>query len=271
MLPAVRPDHPSGVIGGGGSATEGYLPCLLEGRLGDLAEWLGPHPSVDDPMGGAVTGAAAFEDHVAERSRWLRERSARLEHIRTTHTPERTVVEWVAHLDHQGRQVPLPVAVVGSHPDVVGLEQVRVYHSMWPLEGEHRVRHPILPPDPAIELGDVIARYHQALAAGDVEAIVATFQPDGYFREPAGGEHVFSGTEALRSFMQAMLGSGGIGLEHCTATDDGLACAIEFTAVRFGSEPLAPQAGVAVYQRGPQGLLQAARIYDDVDVEAHLT
>jgi len=28
---------------------------------------------------------------------------------------------------------------------------------------------------------------------------------------------------------------------------------------------LPPQAGIAIYERGPDGLLAAARVYDDVD------
>ena len=67
--------------------------------------------------------------------------------------------------------------------------------------------------------------------------------------------------------MTQILGAGGIGIEHATVTDDGTTCAIEFNAVRFGKRPITPQAGLAVYQRGPSGRLHAARIYDDVNVE----
>jgi hypothetical protein len=58
---------------------------------------------------------------------------------------------------------------------------------------------------------------------------------------------------------------GGIPLEHCAAIDDGRACALEYNVVRWGRTELAPQAGVAVYVRGPHGKLAAARIYDDTD------
>jgi hypothetical protein len=53
----------------------------------------------------------------------------------------------------------------------------------------------ILPqPDPELRESDVVAEYQRALSAGDVEAIVATFEPDGYVREPAGGHHIHSGS-----------------------------------------------------------------------------
>ncbi len=52
-------------------------------------------------------------------------------------------------------------------------------------------------------------------------------------------------------------------MEHCTLTDDGVLCAIEYNLVRWGVTDLPPQAGIAIYERGSSGLLAAARIYDD--------
>jgi limonene-1,2-epoxide hydrolase len=48
-------------------------------------------------------------------------------------------------------------------------------------------------------------------------------------------------------------------------TDDGVRCAVEYNCVRWGSRDLPPQAGIGVYERGPDGLLAAARTYDDVE------
>ena len=67
--------------------------------------------------------------------------------------------------------------------------------------------------------------------------------------------------------MAQILGAGGIGIEHATLTDDGVVAVIEFNAVSFGPRRLTPQAGLAVYERGPSGRLAAARIYDDVNLE----
>jgi hypothetical protein len=254
--------------------TEQYLPLLLNGRTADLLNLFAAGPVIDDPISGRAAGREAVEQFVAEKTAWLRERQARLEHFRTTQTAQRSVVEYVLHLVLDGRAVPLPVAVVaqqavvGQHPDEQGLQMIRVYHSMWPLIGAHQVRPALLPTDKSLKVTDVVETYQHALAVGDVDEIMSVFEPDGYFREPAGGEHIYQGTEKLRDFMSSILGLGGITIEHCTVTDDGVACAIEFSAVRFGSHPLIPQAGVAVYERGRTGLLHAARIYDDVNVEA---
>ena len=111
-----------------------------------------------------------------------------------------------------------------------------------------------------------MAEYQRALAAGDVDAIVATFEPDGYAREPSGGEHTHRGPDGLRAFYEQLFSNGGgIALEHCSLIDDGRSCALEYNVVRWGRTQLPPQAGVAVYVQGPSGKLAAARIYDDVD------
>ena len=118
-------------------------------------------------------------------------------------------------------------------------------------------------------LGDVVSRYQAALDAGDAEAIVSTFTPDGYFREPIGPHPVYRGTAELRPFFtRRFSGGGGIGLEHCAVTDDGVRCALEYTCVRWGSHELPPQAGLGVYERGRDGLLAAVRVYDDVEPPA---
>jgi hypothetical protein len=95
---------------------------------------------------------------------------------------------------------------------------------------------------------------------------VATFEPDASVREPAGGPYVHRGHAELRAlYTLFFFNGGGIPLEHCTATDDGRACALEYNVVRWGRTELPPEAGIAVYVRGQSGKLVAARIYDDSD------
>jgi hypothetical protein len=120
--------------------------------------------------------------------------------------------------------------------------------------------------DPELDQPDVVGRYQEALAAGDLDAIVAMFEPDGYAREPAGGQYIHRGPEELRAFYELLFSNeGGIPLEHCALTDDGRACALEYNVARWGKTELPPEAGVAVYVRGQSGKLASARIYDDTD------
>jgi hypothetical protein len=226
---------------------ETYLDRLLAGDTAAVrAVFQGP-PTIDDPPGGRVRLPAGLEKFVSERHTWLFERGARLSPLRTTTDLQRTIFEAVIDLRLVDRTTELPVAVVSDNLADGRVRAIRVYHSLWPIFGSHRVRQPLLKADPKVHITDVVAEYQHALATGDAAAIVNTFEQDGYFREPAGNEHVYQGHTSLMEFMTRLLGTGGIGLEHCTATDDGVACVIEFNAVRFGKVPIVPQAGAAVY------------------------
>jgi hypothetical protein len=257
----------AGGVAAASRATEAYLGRLLAGDQAAIAADFHGQAEIDDPFAGPVRGAEALDRFVAERHAWLTARGARLAPGPVTRASGRTVVEAVLRLRHDGRDIDVPIAVVGDDAPGGCVRALRVYHSFWPLEGAHRVRPPLRPGDPSAQVTGAVADYQRALAAGAVDAIVATFEPDGYFREPSGAPYLHRGQAALRTFMTQILGAGGIGIEHATVTDDGTTCAIEFNAVRFGKRPITPQAGLAVYQRGPTGRLHAARIYDDVNVE----
>lgn len=235
---------------------------LLEKDAGTLGSLARGHLSVDDPLFGRWEGdgfAARFD----ECARWLHERSAAFVRGPLTLAGPRSVHEWTLYLADNGRDIELPVAVVAeSDRESV---HVRVYHSTWPLTGRHDVRGPLIPCERDEKVPDVVGEYQRALAAGDLEGVLRCFVAHGYAREPAGGPYVYRGAERLRYFYGALLASGGIRLRHCTLTDDGTRCAIEYVADRWGAEPMAPQAGVAVYEREGSGKLLAARIYDDVE------
>lgn len=216
--------------------------------------------SVDDPLAGHVN-AGGLRAFAQARRVWLLERSAQVVPVRVTRSKTREVAEVLLKLTLPDGRVELPVAVVGDEPR----QLVRVYFSQWPLTGAHRRRPPLVSVDRSLELVDVVDRYQRALRRGDVDAVVACFEPEGAAREPSGGEYVHRGPEKLRAFYEALFSSGGgIPLEHCSATDDGVACAVEYNVVQWGRHFLPPQAGVAVYERGTSGLLKSARIYDDV-------
>ena len=227
-------------------------------------------PRISDPRGGHVEGTRELRAFVAGMVHWLRERDAVVENVALTRTQTRTVEEVVLHLlGDDGGQIQLPVAIVTDRNPDRTLKTIRVYHSMWPLTGEHAIRPPLLPADPELHAEGAVGDYQKALAEGDLEDIVGTFEADGYAREPSGGAYLHRGAEGLRElYAHLFANDGGIPLEHCTLTDDGVRCAIEYNCVRWGKDEVPPQAGVAVYERGGSGLLSAARIYDDVNPPA---
>src|SRR5213076_2577552 len=208
----------------------------------------------------------AFEGFVSELRAWLDEHGAAAEDVDFILTPGCGVEELILHLDSDSGRIELPVVIASDHDERGRIVEQRIYFSSWPLTGRHAIRPPLLQPDPDLRESDVVGEYQRALAAGDAEAAVATFETDGCMREPAGGAYVHRGTEELRALYELFFSNGGgIPLEHCTVTDDGRACALEYNVVSWGRTPLPPEAGIAVYVRGDSGKLAAARIYDDTD------
>ena len=207
--------------------------------------------TIDDPIWGRVEGADAVLTFWADSADWLAARDAVVRHVATTIGEGRRVGEYEVDLTVDDVRLTLPIAVmVDPRPDGDAID-VRIYHSQWPLLGRHRLRPPLLAADPTVAESDVVGAYQRALAAGDATAIVATFEPDGCFREPAGPQYRVCGTSDLRTFYARFFSAGGgIVLEHCTATEDGVRTALEFNAVRWGDVALPPQAGIAVYERG---------------------
>jgi limonene-1,2-epoxide hydrolase len=239
---------------------EQYFAALNSGDTRALeTAWAG-EVVVHDPRAGEVHGHRELRRFVRRNQVWLAERDARIERVAATRVGGRAVVELLAHLVDGGRELAWPVAVVAESPDDRSVA-FRTYCSQVPVDGRRHIRAPILEPG-AARPGDVVGRYLAAWEAGDVDGVVDTFGSDGYVQEPDGARH---STGELRSFFTRCLGAGGIGLQRCAVTDDGVRCALEYNCVRWGPDDLAPQAGIGVFERGPDGLLAAVRVYDDVE------
>ena len=243
-----------------------YFQGLASGETDALVRSFAGEPELHHPIRGRVKGRRAFERFVAETNAWLTASNAVGGDVERIVTPRRGVEETVMTLDgHQGR-VELPVAIVADRDEDARIMELRIYYSTWPLTGRHATRPPLLQPDPHLQEPDIVGDYQRALADGDVEAAVAAFESDGYVREPAGGPYVHSGRDELVALYELFFSNGGgIPLEHCTVTDDGRSCVLEYNVVRWGRAELPPQAGLAVYVRGSTGKLASARIYDDAD------
>jgi hypothetical protein len=141
---------------------------------------------------------------------------------------------------------------------------------------------------PEIELGRALFRatdqparlgFFEGISLRDPDELLASFAARPLIDDPRHGR--VEGEDAFRAYVVSMrewlaqqrgiepvalmfANEGGIPLQLCTVTDDGTRCAIEYNAVRWGRDEIPPQAGIALYERGPSGRLAAARIYDDV-------
>lgn len=243
-----------------------FFDGLLTGEIDALIGSFANEPEVQHPVRGRIKGASAFARYVTGMTAWMAERNVTVEDVGFIVAPPRGVEEFVLHLDGDAGRIELPLAVAADLDPDARMIELRMYFSSWPLTGGHQLRPPLLQPDPDLHEADVVGHYQRALAAGDVDAAVATFEPDGYVREPAGGAYIHRGTDELRALYELFFSNGGgISLEHCAVTDDGRACALEYNVVAWGRTELPPEAGIAVYVRGDDGKLAAARIYDDVD------
>ncbi|WP_454860074.1 nuclear transport factor 2 family protein [Promicromonospora soli] len=240
-----------------------FFDGVTSGEVDALVGSFAGEPELHHPVRGRVKGRDAFRRFIETMSEELRAGACTVEDVDLVVTPHRTVEEVVLRYDTGQGRIELPVAIVTERSDA-GLHELRMYFSTWPITGSHANRPPLLQPDETATESGVVGDYQRALAAGDVEATVAAFEPEATVREPAGGQYVHRGEQELRALFTSFFSNGGgIPLEHCTVTDDGRACALEYNVVRWGVTDLPPEAGVAVYVRGESGLLSAARIYDD--------
>jgi hypothetical protein len=243
-----------------------YFDGLLAGEPQALLDSFAGEPEVYDPVRGRVKGSRAFLGFIARTSAWLHERRVVVVDVGHTIVPDGGFEESVLELDGANGRVTLPVAVAGLRRPDGRLSELRIYHSTWPMTGHNAIRIPLLQPDPDAGYPDIVADYQRALAAGDLEAILATFEPDGYAREPAGGGFTYRGTAALRGFYERLFSNGGgLPLEHCACVDNGTTCGLEYNVVRWGRTEVPPQAGFTAFERGAGGKLAAVRIYDNVE------
>jgi limonene-1,2-epoxide hydrolase len=241
-----------------------YLTALNEGDTRALEEVSPAQVVVHDPRAGEVRGHRQLRRFVARNQSWLAGHHARIETVATTAVDHRVVVELLAHLVDDGSSRAWPVAVVVESTDDRSVV-FRTYCSQWLVDGRRHVRAPVLEPA-HVHPGDVVGRHLSALKKGDVEVVVDTFAATGYVREPVGAPYTHRGNDELRSFYaRCCSDQGGIALEPCCVTDDGVRCALEYNCLSWAGQDVPPQAGVAVYEREREGLLAAVRVYDDVE------
>jgi hypothetical protein len=192
-----------------------YFAGFLTGETDALIQSFAGEPEVHYPVRGRVKGERAFAAYAAATMGWLEDAS--VEDVGLLTTERRSIGEAVLHLG--GTDGPdLPVAIVADRRSDGWIEEVRIYYSSWPLTGRHAIRPPVLQPGADLREQDVIREYQPALAAGDLDAILASFEPGGYAREPAGGDFVHRGPEGLREFYEQVAPVTAVLVMRCTAS-----------------------------------------------------
>lgn len=238
---------------------------LIQGDLPGFLNLFAPRPAVDDPRTGAVEGEEAIGYYVEAHHDLFRRRKATAEVLNTIVGRDRSVSEWLLHQTIGTQTISFPVAVVGEARQSGKVSGFRLYYTTRPLSGTRTLRLPLFKKSQPQQLPDILGDYQRALSEGNLELVLQMFEDDGYLRNPS-GEITHQGKNALRAFFHGLFAlGGGIGRTPCALTDDGRSCAVEYNVVKWGKADVPAQAGIAIYERGKSGKLQAARFYDDVE------
>ncbi len=252
-----------------GWLSEVYIPALLSSDKEQLARRLGDRSTLDDPLFGRATGVPAVDQRLDEIAGWLSTNGGAFEKVAFLMGSDRDVTEGMLAITVERQRVNVPIAVVAERRPERAVE-LRVYYSTKGMRTQPAYRSPLLPRDDGVIVPPPVAMHLDALARGDLGAVVAGFEEAATVRAADGHEYAkLNGEGALRSYYEnlcsAAVGPGGgtLLLKNARA-DDGRACALEYTVVRVRGQEVPPQAGFAVFERGESGLLRAVRVYGDV-------
>jgi hypothetical protein len=247
-----------------------YLTGLVEGQTEQIVRRLGERSTVDDPIFGRAHGVPALPRHLEEVSAWLRKHEATFDKQSFTMGSDRDVTEGVLALTFDGRRATVPVAIVAERRREREVE-MRLYYSTMPIKGTRAARSPLLPQDDEVAVPPPVEAHLRALARADIAALVASFENGATLRDAQGGSYD-KDAGAIESFYRGLFSKGPAGTEagvdvlKGARADDGRTCALEYTVVRVRGRDVAPQAGLAVYERGESGLLRSVRLYEDADL-----
>jgi hypothetical protein len=256
-----------------GWLSEVYLPALVSAQAEQLLRRLGDRATVDDPILGRAKGMPALGTYLDRAATWLTKRDAAFDVLAFTTGSDRDVTEGILALAVDGKRAHLPVAVVAERRPEREVE-IRLYYSTKPIQSGPTRRTPLVPRDDELAVPPPVAAHLLALARGDVDGIVASFENGALLRDSAGATYrkEEEGSSDLRAFYAKLFASSaagrqpGIEVVKGARADDGRTCALEYTVVRIRGEDVSPQPGFAVFERGESGLLSAARLYDEYDV-----
>jgi hypothetical protein len=248
-----------------GPLSEVYLSGLAASQAEQLTRRLGDRATVDDPIFGRATGMPALARYLEEAAAWLVKHDGAFERLAFTVGSDRDVSEGTLSLTFDGRRVAVPVAIVAERRREREVE-LRLYYSTKPINGTQAVRSPLLPKDDEVVVPPPVSAHLEALARGNAEAIVAGFEEKGSLRDAQGVTYLRDSDQLTEHYRKLFADRPGVDMLKGARADDGRTCALEYTVVRVHGKPVAPQAGLAVYERGDSGLLRAVRVYEDIEI-----
>ena len=179
------------------------IPTPLVESFAGAARGARPRARTDQGRGG-VQGVRHRDQRVAPGSTTSQSRTSS-----TSSSTGSGFEEVVLHLDTGNGTVDLPVAIVADRRPDGRIDEMRVYFTSRATHRPSREPPAPAPARPGLPEPDAVAAYLRAFAAGDLDAIVAAFEPDGYARESVAGQHTHRGPVGLRAFYERLFSNGG--------------------------------------------------------------
>lgn len=257
---------------------------LVEGLIaGDLTVvrslYSGP-ADIDDPFAGHQVDGG-FERMVTQ---WRPVQGATVESLTTTHSTQAdgyVGTELELRLSIDGKPRKLSIVAVSDVGADSRFERTRLYYRRAHIDGRQHYRDRVLQEEIHAQFDPIIERYQKTLLERNTEDFIATFAEDGYFDGHGGpvdhteglvdlslgqGMGVYVGRDELYRGIGQMMDIGKADspkgrLEHVNAFSDETTTVLEFNILR--PEENHVHAGVACYEISPDGLLRAARVYDE--------
>jgi hypothetical protein len=143
-----------------------YFDGLLMGDPEPLVGSFAGTPEVHDPVSGRVKGEREFRAFVARTHAWLVERNVTVEDVEHAALSRRGFEEVVVHLDGDAGPIALPLVLVADRRTDGKIEELRLYYSAERVTGRDGGRPPLLQPDAALAVPEVIAEHQRAVAVG---------------------------------------------------------------------------------------------------------
>jgi hypothetical protein len=257
---------------------------LVKGAPDQVRGLFGGPADIDDPFAGRHIDGG-FESMVRN---WGPAKLARIQSVTLLHS---TVgaggrfcgAEFELMLERNGQPQQLVVVAVIEFKDGKMLKS-RLYYRRARVDGVQHVRNRILDEKQHIEAFlPALARYQQALTAGDANGQADTFSEHG--RLDGHGEAtdlslglgmgIYEGRETIRTLLVQMFGiidkdagssergQHGANIEKLNIFSDGRTTIMEFNIIDPNHPTNRVHAGVAAYELGDDGLIKEARVYDE--------
>ena len=239
-----------------------YFTILTKEDIDNLSSVLNKDCLLYSPLDGEIKGRNNIKNYIINQKEWLISKKAKVDVINTIDNDNRIVIELVINYNKQDILIELPVGVVLDIENK-SINNIRIYHSTWPITGEHVIIKPILEPEKLRDEPDIISLYMQGIKNADKDFVLSLFEENAYVQEPSGLKFRHYGKTGREKFYNMTLRNGGVPLKHCTSTYDGKHFAVEYIFDEWGHKKFEPQAGITVYEIGESGKIAAVRIYDD--------